>query len=68
MFLKEIKRLKARKATQTTDIPVKILKENADIFSTYNCDFLNETIKSGKFPAILTMAISRLFSKKFLRD
>ena len=30
---KEIKRLQARKATQITDIPVKILKENADIFS-----------------------------------
>ena len=65
---KEIKRLKARKATQTTDIPVKILKENPDIFSAYICDFLNETIKSGKFPAILKMAISQLFSKKVLRD
>ena len=29
---KEIKRLKAKKATHITDIPVKILKENADIF------------------------------------
>ena len=47
------KRLKARKATQITDIPAKILKENADIFSAYICDFLNETIQSGKFPAIL---------------
>ena len=67
-FFKKIKRLKARKATQITDIPIKILKENADIFSAYICDFLNETIKSGKFPAILKMAISRLFSKKILRD
>ena len=32
---KEIKRLKARKATQITDITVKILKENADFFSVY---------------------------------
>ena len=52
-IFKEIKRLKARKATQITDTPVKILKENADIFSAYICDFLNETIKSGKCPAIL---------------
>ena len=44
-----MKRLNARKATQITDIPVKISKENADIFSAYICDFLNET----KFPAIL---------------
>ena len=50
---KEIKRLKARKATQITDIPAKMLKENADIFSGYICEFLNETIKGGKFPAIL---------------
>ena len=49
---KEIKRLKARKATQITDTPVKILKENTNIFSAYICDFLNETIKSGEFPAI----------------
>ena len=63
---KEIKRLKARKATQITDIPVKILKENADIFSAYICDFLNETIKSGKFPAILKNGdITAVFKKGF---
>ena len=50
---KEIKTLRARKATQITYIPVKILKENADIFSAYICNFLNKTIKSSKFPAIL---------------
>ena len=27
--------------------------ENADIFSAYICDFLNETIRSGKFPEVL---------------
>ena len=63
---KEIKRLKARKATQITDIPVKILKENADIFSGYICDFLNETIRSGKFPAILKNGdITTVFKKGF---
>ena len=46
---KDIKILKARKATQTTDIAVKILKENADIFSAYICFFLSEAIRSGKF-------------------
>ena len=49
----EIKRLEARKATQITDILVKILKENADIFSAYICDFLNKTIRSDKFPELL---------------
>ena len=50
---KEINRLKTRKAIQVTDIPVKILKENADVFSAYICDFLSETIRRGKFPSIL---------------
>ena len=50
---KEINRLKTRKAIQVTDIPVKILKENADLSSAYICDFLNETIRSDKFPSIL---------------
>ena len=36
---KKIKRLKMRKATQSTDIPVKIIKENADIFSAHICFF-----------------------------
>ena len=63
---KEIKRLKARKATQITDILVKILKENDDIFSAYICDFLNETIKSGKFPAISKNGdITAVFKKGF---
>ena len=50
---KETKRLKARKATMSIYTPVKVLKESAGIFSAYICDFLNETIRSGKFPAIL---------------
>ena len=32
--LKKIKKLGNRKAKQSTDIPVKILKQNADIFIT----------------------------------
>ena len=63
---KEIKRLKVRKATQITDIPVKILKENTDIISGYICDFLNETIRSGKCPAIFKNGdITAVFKKGF---
>ena len=62
---KEIKTLKAKKATQITDIPIKILKENADIFSAYICDFLNKTIRSGKFPAILKNSDHACFQKRF---
>ena len=67
--LKEIKRLKARKATQITDIPVKILKENAYISSAYICNFLNETTKSSKFPGILKNGdITAVFKKGFKRS
>ena len=62
----EIKRLKVRKATQSTDIPVKILEENAYIFSANICDFLNKTIRSGTFPAILKNGdITAVFKKGF---
>ena len=50
---KELRRLNPREAARNTDIPIKILKENADIFSSYIFDFFNETIRSGKFPSIL---------------
>ena len=36
--VKEIKKPSTRKATQSTDIPVKILKENADTFGSYICE------------------------------
>ena len=63
-----IKRLKARKAIQITDIPVKILKENVDTFSAYICDFLNETIRSGRFPLILKNDDITAVFKTVLRD
>ena len=36
---------------------MKTLKKNGDIFSAGICDFLNETIRSGKFLAILENSI-----------
>ena len=39
---KAIKKLDPRKATQNTDIPVRILKQNSDILGNYICDFFNE--------------------------
>ena len=66
---KEIKRLKARKATQITAIPAKSLKEHVDVFSAHICDFLNKIIKSGKFPAILNNGnITAVFEKGFMRS
>ena len=54
--VKEIKKLSTRKATQYTDLPVKILKENSDIFGNYICDFFNDCVDRGAFPSILKSA------------
>ena len=56
------------KATQNTDIPVRILKQNSDIFGNYICDFFNECVDKGVFPSILKMLILHLFLKKVLED
>ena len=41
---------------QDTDIPVKILKENADYFAEHICLQFNETICSSKFPTSFKFA------------
>ena len=41
MHREDIEHTKSHKAAQSTDIPVNVLKENADIFSAYICDFIN---------------------------
>ena len=50
--VKEIKKLNTRKATQYTNLPVKILKENSDIFGNYIFDFFNSCVDKGDFPSI----------------
>ena len=54
--VKEIKKLSTRKATQYTDLPVKILKENSDIFGNYICDFFNDCVDRGDFRSIFKIA------------
>ena len=46
--LKEIKRFRAKKAIQDTDIPVKVLKENAEFFAEQICLQFNEAICSSQ--------------------
>ena len=48
--VKDINKLSTWKATQSTDIAVKILKENTDIFGSYICDFFNGYVERGDFP------------------
>ena len=66
---KEIRKVDPRKATQNTDILVRILKQNSDIFGNYIRDFFNECIDKGVFPSILKkMLILHLFFRNILQD
>ena len=49
---------------ESTDIPIRVPKENADIFGDYICGFFNESIKKSTFPSILKNAnITPVFKK-----
>ena len=64
--LEEINKLGNRKAIQNTDIPVKILKQNADIFGSYICHFFNVCVDKGTFPSVLKHAdITPVFKKGY---
>ena len=55
--LKEILSLDTTKTCQDTDIPTKILKENADTFSDFLFAYYNASVvNSSKFPSTLTLA------------
>ena len=41
----EIRLLKLIKASQYSDIPTKIIKENSDIFSNFTCESINNSLK-----------------------
>ena len=63
---KEIRRLSTRKTTQYSDLTVKILKENSDIFEKYICDFFNECVDKGTFPSVLKQAnITPVIKKEY---
>ena len=47
--LKEIGGLSTTKASQDNDLPVKILKENADYFAEFICFQFNDSVNSSKF-------------------
>ena len=49
--LKEIRGLSTTKASQDNDLPVKILKENADYFAEFICIQFNDSVNSSKFPS-----------------
>lgn len=54
-IVREIKKLSTRKITQSTDLPVKILRENSNISGNYICDFCNDCVHKENFPSILKL-------------
>ena len=55
--LEEIRGLSTIKASQDSDLPGKILKENADCFAEFICSQFNDLVNSSKFPSSFTCAI-----------
>ena len=66
--LKKISKSGNRKAIQNTDIPVKIVKQNADIFEGYICNFFNVCVDKSRFPSALKHAKFTPVFKKETRD
>ena len=61
---KEIRKLDPSKASHDNDIPTKIIKENADIFSEFICMSVNHSIDHNIFPSTLKLAnITPVFKK-----
>ena len=58
--MKEVNDLKTNKATQSTDMPTKLIKENSDIFE----DFIFGNYKRYYFPNYLKNAIITPVHKK----
>ena len=64
-IVKEIKMLQSNKATQNTDIPTKLIKNNADIFAEFIFLSLNKCIEQSIFPSKLKLAnIAPVHKKK----
>ena len=56
-ILSDILKLETSKACQDTDIPTKIVKQNADIFANVLVSNLNDSIEKSNFPSVLKNAI-----------
>ena len=65
---KEILKLDKTKASQKTDIPTRIIKENIDIFADFLCTSINSAIKSSSFLSSLKLADVTPVHKKERKD
>ena len=57
-------KLNKRKATQSYDIPTRVIVENPDIFSDVLCNNFNNSIVSLNFPQCLKLAKITSLHKK----
>ena len=55
-ILNEINSLDTSKSAQSENIPLKIIKDNADIFSNFTLQIFNKCMIDGKFPDQLKKA------------
>ena len=67
-ILSDILKLETSKACQETNIPTKIVKENADIFANVLASNFNDSIEKSNFLSILKNAIITPVFKKGDRD
>ena len=63
-ILNEVNSLDTSKSTQSEDIPLKIFKDNADIFVNFISKNFNKCITEGKFPEQLKKQTLFLSLKK----
>ena len=66
-IFKEIVSLDTKKATHSNDVPTKIVKANADLFSIFASNAFNESIISCKFLSVLKLADVKPVHKKTSR-
>ena len=66
-IFKEILSLDTKKATHSNDVPTKIVKANADLFSIFVSNAFNESVISCKFLSVLKLADVKPVHKKISR-
>ena len=65
-FSNETKKLGNTKTIQNTEMPVKILKQNPDMFWSYICQLFNVCVDKSTFPSSLKKAnITSVFKKRY---
>ena len=62
---KLLRNLNARKSSQKSDIPIKQIKDNFDIFSQVMTIYFNDTVNTSKFPSAMKLAdVDPVFKKE----